>query len=269
MPRYKLTVSYEGTDFHGWQKQEPVGEEPLRTAQGVLEDAVIRVVREPVVLTGASRTDAGVHARGQVAAFTTTRDIPAHKLPRAITARCPGDIQVHHAEEVPDHFDPIAHAVNKEYQYFIQHGPILPPLFDRRTIWRTHHSLDPERMREAAKSLVGRHDFVAFAQASHGRETTVRELYRCDVDAIGENRIRISVEGSGFLYHMVRIIAGTLVEIGRGAFEPDSIPEALSSGNRRCCGPTLGPQGLTLQWIKHEIPEIPRSTGEVPSDTES
>jgi len=254
MPRYKLKVSYEGTDFHGWQKQEPAGEEPLRTAQGVLEEAVIRVVREPVVLTGASRTDAGVHAMGQVAAFTTTRDIPAHKLPRAITARCPEDIQVHQAEEVPTHFDPIAHAVDKEYRYHIQHGPILPPLFDRRTIWRTHHELDPGTMQRAAESLIGRHDFAAFAQASHGRETTVRDLHHCDVSVPGENRICISVRGSGFLYHMVRIIAGTLVEIGRGAFPPDSIVRALETGDRRCCGPTLGPQGLVLQWIRHEIP---------------
>ena len=259
MPRYKITVAYEGTDFHGWQKQEPLGRLVLRTAQGVLEDAVTRVVREPVVLTGASRTDAGVHAHGQVAAFTTTRDIPAVKLPRAITARCPADIQVREAEVVPEHFDPIAHATNKEYHYLIQHGPHLPPLFDRRTIWRTHHDLDPDLMNVAARGLVGRHDFAAFAQASHGRESTVRELYHCEVHAIDPNRLRIEVRGNGVLYHMVRIIAGTLVEVGRGAFPVENITRALETGERRCCGPTLGPQGLCLKWIHHEIPEPPRS----------
>lgn len=254
MPRYKIIVAYEGTNFHGWQKQEPVAAIPLRTAQGVLEDAVIRVVREPIVLTGASRTDAGVHAHGQVAAFTTTRDIPPNKLPRAITAKCPADIQVHAAEVVPGHFDPITHAVDKKYGYQIQHGPVLPPLFDRRTTWRTHHRLDPVPMRIAASLLVGRHDFAAFAQASHGRYSTVREIFQCDVLETGDNRLKIEVRGSGFLYNMVRIIAGTLVEVGRGALQPDDITSSLESGDRLSCGPTLGPQGLCLEWIRHEFP---------------
>ncbi|MDG2031076.1 MAG: tRNA pseudouridine(38-40) synthase TruA [Phycisphaerales bacterium] len=261
MPRYKIIVAYEGTNFHGWQKQKPAGAIPLRTAQGVLEDAVIRVVSEPVVLTGASRTDAGVHAHGQVAAFTTTRDIPPHKLPRAITAQCPADIQVHAAEVVPDHFDPITHAVDKQYSYHIQHGPVLPPLFDRRTTWRTHHRLDPVPMRVAASLLVGRHDFVAFAQASHGRGSTVREIFHCDVQETGDDRLKIEVRGSGFLYNMVRIIAGTLVEVGRGAFQPEYITSAIESRNRRACGPTLGPQGLCLEWIRHEVPAKKESHG--------
>ena len=265
MPRYKIKVAYEGTNFHGWQKQEPAEAIVLRTAQGVLEDAVTRVVREPVVLTGASRTDAGVHAHGQVAAFTTTRDIPEHKLPRAITARCPADLQVHAAEVVPDHFDPISHAVDKQYGYQLQHGPVLPPLFDRRTVWRTHHRLELAPMRQAAERLVGRHDFAAFAQASHGRESTIREIFHCDVIETGENRLKIEVRGSGFLYNMVRIIAGTLVEVGRGAFAPEAVTNALQTRERRCCGPTLGPQGLCLEWIRHEYPR----EGAVESDQDS
>lgn len=259
MPRYKLTVAYEGTDFHGWQKQEPKGKSPLRTVQGVLEDAVIRVVREPIVLTGASRTDSGVHAVGQVAAFTTTREIPTDHMPRAVTARCPDDLQVLEAEVVPDHFDPISHAIMKQYSYLIQHGPDLPPLFDRRTVWRTHHRLDPVLMNNAAKQLVGRHDFVAFAQASHGRESTVRTILDCNVQVVAQNRLQIDVCGDGFLYNMVRIIAGTLHEIGRGAFPPNRIMEAIATGERRLSGPTLGPDGLCLRWIRHEIPLKPRS----------
>ena len=131
MPRYKITVAYEGTDFHGWQKQEPLGRLVLRTAQGVLEDAVTRVVREPIVLTGASRTDAGVHAHGQVAAFTTTRDIPEKKLPRAITARCPADIQVREAEVVPEHFDPIAKRKRREADCAVAGVDIFDALITR------------------------------------------------------------------------------------------------------------------------------------------
>jgi len=261
MPRYKITVAYEGTDFHGWQRQEPPEKEPLRTVQGVLHESVELVVREPVVLNGASRTDAGVHATGQVAAFSTSREIPVERMPRAITARCPEDLQVLEASLVPDHFDPISHATSKCYSYMIQHGPELPPLFDRRTIWRTHHTLDPERMRVGAGRLVGTHDFEPFAAASHGRESSIRTITDCTITEVSENRVRIDVTGDGFLYNMVRIIAGSLLEIGRGARDPDSIDKAIAEQNRTLTGPTLGPSGLTLCWIRHEIPATRESDG--------
>ena len=251
MPRYKLTVAYEGTDFHGWQKQEPPGSSPLRTVQGVLEAVVCRVVREQVCLVGASRTDAGVHALGQVAAFSTNRDIPVDRLPRAITSRCPADIQVLKAEQVPDAFDPIGEAVIKKYVYTIQHGRSLPPLFDRRIVWRTHHDLDHRLMNEAAGRLVGTHDFEPFASSSHGRESTVRRIHECGVDAPASNRVRIGVVGDGFLYNMVRIIAGSLLEVGRGARPVKSISEALDRGDRDLTGPNLGPEGLRLEWIRY------------------
>ena len=251
MPRYKLTVAYEGTDFHGWQKQEPRDTAPLRTVQGVLERVVCEVVREPVVLTGASRTDSGVHAIGQVAAFTTTREIPTDRLPAAITARCPNDLQVLEAELVEESFDPISDAVRKQYAYTIQHGRVTPPLFDRRTIWRTHHDLDPELMMAGARLLEGTHDFEAFANANHGRESTTRHIGSCRVIETEVNRVRIEVVGDGFLYNMVRIIAGSLLEIGRGARSPDTITEAIRNRNRALTGPTLGPEGLCLEWIEY------------------
>ena len=251
MPRYKLTVAYEGTDFHGWQKQEPRDRPPLRTVQGVLERIVSEVVREPILLTGASRTDSGVHAVGQVAAFTTTRDIPLDRLPRAITARCPGDLQVLRADLVDESFDPISDARRKKYGYVIQHGRSLPPLFDRRTIWRTHHELDHHLMNKAAQLLIGSHDFEAFANASHGRDSTIREIHSCEVLSIAENQLRMEVVGNGFLYNMVRIIAGSLLEIGRGARSPESIEQALQRQDRRLTGPTLGPEGLRLEWIEY------------------
>ncbi len=251
MPRYKLTVAYEGTDFHGWQKQEPPGRAPLRTVQGVLEEAICKVVRERVSLVGASRTDSGVHALGQVAAFSTTREIPLERLPRAITARCPSDMQVVEAEQVDESFDPISDARRKRYQYTIQHGTGLPPLFDRRLVWRTHHDLDPGLMNEGAGLLVGTHDFEPFASASHGRESTVRTIEECIVDSMPGSRVRVAVVGDGFLYNMVRIIAGSLLEIGRGARHPRSIREALDRNDRALTGPTLGPEGLRLEWIEY------------------
>lgn len=251
MPRYKLTVAYEGTDFHGWQKQEPRDQAPLRTVQGVLERVVVKVVREPVVLVGASRTDSGVHALGQVAAFSTSRDIPIERLPRAITSRCPEDLQVIQAEKVPESFDPIRDAVRKQYCYTIQHGSDLPPLFDRRFIWRTHHDLEVDLMNQAAMLLVGTHDFESFASAHHGRENTIREILSCKVTTLTQNRLKIEVVGGGFLYNMVRIIAGSLLEIGRGAREPNSITKAIRNQDRRLTGPTLGPEGLRLEWIEY------------------
>ena len=255
MVRYRLIVAYEGTEFHGWQKQEPKNAPPLRTVQGVLESVVSKVVREPVILVGASRTDSGVHAKGQVAAFSTNREIPPERLARAITSRCPEDLQILSADVVHDGFDPIADARIKKYRYQIQHGRVIRPLFDRRTVWTTHHDLDLMRMKDGAARLVGTHDFEPFASANHGRETTVRTILECDVECSSGNRITIEVVGNGFLYNMVRIIAGSLLEIGRGARSPESIDQAFSSGDRSLTGPTLGPQGLSLEWIEHELPE--------------
>ena len=258
MPRYKLTVAYEGTSFHGWQKQlRPNGAEAaieLRTVQGVLEDTIRTTLREPIVLTGASRTDAGVHAIGQVAAFDSQHTIPVDRLARAITSRCPEDLQVLDAEIAPAHFNPIAHAVRKEYAYVVQHASKQPPLFDRRTVWTTHHTLDAERMRAAAAMLVGTHDFAGFAQINHGRTTTVRTIFSCDVVALSPHRVQVNVCGSGFLYNMVRIIVGTLVEIGRGQLPIEHIQTILASADRSDAGPTIGPQGLCLRWIEYEIP---------------
>ena len=187
MPRYRLLVWYEGTEFHGWQKQAPPDSAPLRTVQGVLEQTVRSVVREEIILTGASRTDSGVHAVGQVAAFTSESEIPPERLARAVTDRLPEDCQVRHAEIVDDNFDPIADARSKSYRYTYAHGKppeVWPPLFDRRTTCRIH-GLDPERMQAAANLLVGEHDFESFTQKQHGRESTIRTIYNCSVQAIG------------------------------------------------------------------------------------
>lgn len=336
MPRYQLTIAYDGTHFAGWQKQEPyadaaagqasvarppdrqttrtdddaledaqappliVEELPiregetrprvaLRTVQHVVERAVREVVRQPVSLLGASRTDAGVHARGQVAAFTCSpspllADAPhagwpiergADRLAMAINARLPRDVLVVDASPTRDDFDPVGDAIEKEYTYSI-HAAHERPLFERDFVHHVRDALDASAMGRAAQHLVGEHDFVAFAALHHGRLTTVRTIFACDVEVaehqpeppartsvpahtpvaqasrpVRAQHVVIRVRGSGFLYNMVRIIAGTLVEVGRGRLAEGAIPAILASKDRRQAGPTLPARGLCLEWIRH------------------
>ena len=260
MPRYRLLVAYEGTEFHGWQKQYTAAGDSLRTVQGVLEETTRHVMREPIILTGASRTDAGVHAIGQTAAFTSTNEIAPERLAQALTSNLPADVQVHAAEIVSEDFDPISDARSKCYAFDYVFGKpprSWPPLFDRRTTFWIHHNLDLKRMNDAARHLVGEHDFRAFAQKNHGRDNTTRTIFRCQVHGVDEHRIRLEVVGSGFLYNMVRIIAGTLSDVGRGHIEPEQVACALESGERRLAGPTLPPYGLCLRWIHYGPDELP------------
>lgn len=287
MPRYKLVIAYDGTDFHGWQKQHPPAEaehtkpeqvmDPqhtsavpegrvaLRTVQEVVEHAARRVCREMVLVTGASRTDAGVHAAGQVAAFSSSPEAsrgvgwPGERgcdhLVRALNGSLPADVVVRSAEIVPDDFDPIGDAVEKEYTYTILCGQ-QRPIWERRYAFSTWYALDAGAMARAAALLEGEHDFASFAQIRHGRASTVRTIFRCGVesapraDAPGQ-RLVMRVSGSGFLYNMVRIVAGTLLEVGRGRVEAGAIPGILAACDRRAAGPTLPPEGLRLEWVRY------------------
>lgn len=254
MPRFRLLVAYDGTDFHGWQRQEPPGLAPLRTVQGELERAVRDAVGAGSPVVGASRTDSGVHAEGQVAAFTAETRIPVERLAHALNARLPDDMQVRGAEVVDDAFDPISDCTSKCYRYRVRFPTAkdpFPPLFERRWTWWTVHRLELEAMRSAAGALVGTHDFAAFAAAAHGRESTVRSIHGCTVSMPREGAIEIDVAGNGFLYNMVRIVAGTLVEAGRGRIDAARVREALAGGDRRHSGPTLPPCGLCLRWIHY------------------
>jgi tRNA pseudouridine38-40 synthase len=332
VPRYKLTIAYDGTDFHGWQRQEMAvrdgmpmspklpadaaarddGVMVLRTVQDVVQRAVRETVREPVQVVGASRSDAGVHARGQVASFVCSGDegaagsgwpseeVPgngtplkgngeepagtaglpeadapkalrgvgwpvsrgAERLMRALNSRLPDDVQVVGSEVVGLDFNPIKGATSKSYSYML-HVALPPPMGEaRRALWSRRYvhqlfcPLDVDRMNEAAAVLVGEHDFAGFAAAGHGRLSTVRTVFSCGVtelsgEAEGTRRVRIEVVGNGFLWNMVRIIGGTLVEAGRGRKSLDDIRAALASGDRRLAGPTLPPTGLCLEWIKY------------------
>jgi tRNA pseudouridine38-40 synthase len=252
MPRYRLKIAYDGTDFHGWQRQEPKDAPPLRTVQGVVEEAVAELIGVRVDVVGASRTDSGVHAIGQEAAFTADIRVPVERLAAAITARLPRDVQILHAERTCDDFNPIGDARSKCYRYTIEHTshPHHPrPLFDRNTVFATPYLLDPTRMQQAASGFIGTYDCVSFAQIDHGRATTVRSIYDCTVRCPSPRRVEIEIAASGFLYNMVRIIAGTLLEVGRGRTEPGDIRAIADARDRRRAGPTLPPQGLCLRWI--------------------
>lgn len=252
MPRYRLTIAYDGTAFHGWQRQEPKDAAPLRTVQGVVQEAVAALIGQRVDVVGASRTDSGVHAIGQVAAFTADVRVPIERLAAAITARLPADVQVIDAAETDDTFNPIGDARSKCYRYTIEHTshPHHPrPLFDRNLVFATPYPLDAGRMRDAAAALVGTHDCVSFAQINHGRATTVRTIFDCSVRTPSARRVEIEITANGFLYNMVRIVAGTLLEVGRGRIAADSMREIIAARDRRRAGPTLPPHGLCLRWI--------------------
>jgi tRNA pseudouridine38-40 synthase len=260
MPRYKFTVAYEGTAFHGWQKQQPPESEPLRTVQGVLEETISAVVRAPVSVLGASRTDAGVHAKGQVAAFNADAPIPPERLAPAVNSRLPDDVQIIDATIVSEAFDPIQDALAKGYRYRLAHSTASGgrvPLFDRHITAFTPHALDPARMNDAARRLIGEHDFASFTRLHHGRESTVRTVYDCQVNVMNRDRLRIDICGDGFLYNMVRVIAGTLLEVGRGRLEPEAMEKIIAARDRSAAGPTMPPEGLCLMWVRYGDPEAP------------
>jgi len=249
--RYKLTIAYDGTFFHGWQKQAPPGLEPLRTVAGIIEGVLVQTLQQPVNLVGASRTDAGVHARGQVAQFDAATRLPIERMAEAINSRLPEDIEIIAAEIAPPDFDAIKGAASKQYRYRL-YNTTRRPLDKRFHVYHCWTPLDIPRMRDAAARLVGEHDFAGLANADHDRLTTVRTIHACAIEA-DPPEVHVVVSGSGFLYNMVRIIAGTLVEVGRGRFEPGVIDHVLATKDRRDAGPTLPPTGLWLEWIKYNF----------------
>lgn len=274
MPRYRLTLAYDGTDFIGWQKQEPpvtagFSEQShatlkegdptrvvLRSVQQAVEEAVRGVVNQPAVVIGASRTDSGVHAWHQTAAFTVEGEgnrPPDERLAMAINSRLPGDVLCRICVRTRDDFDPIGDCIAKGYRYSL-HNANERPLWDRWYVKHVWSPLDERAMDQAARVLVGEHDFAAFAAAGHGRESTVRRVDECRVVREGE-RVEIHVSGGGFLWNMVRIIAGTLMEVGLGNKSAADVRRALESRERRLAGPTLGPEGLCLMWQRY--PEDP------------
>lgn len=237
--RIRLTVAYDGTNYNGWQYQ-PNGV----TIEAVLNRAISSLTGEPIVVIGASRTDAGVHARCNCAVFDTAMRMPAEKFAYALNQRLPEDIRIRRSEEVEPDWHPRKRNSVKTYEYRILNEEFPDPL-DRLYAHFTYLELDVEKMRRAAGYLVGEHDFKSFCSIHTQAESTVRTITALDVERRG-SVITIRVSGTGFLYNMVRIIAGTLLEIGNGKYPPERMEEILLACDRAAAGPTAPARGLTL-----------------------
>ena len=242
--RIKLVVAYDGTNYCGWQIQ-PNGE----TIEGVLNRELSSLLGEDIKVTGASRTDSGVHSLGNVAVFDTDTRIPPEKISYALNIRLPEDIVVQDSCEVAPDFHPRHCNSRKTYEYRILNRRFAMPT-RRLDTYFYHRPLDVERMQQAARYLKGIHDFKSFCSVNTVVEDTVRTIYTLQVIKDADDIITIRVQGSGFLYNMVRILAGTLIQVGIGAMEPEQMTEILEAKDRSASGPTAPAQGLTMMGIE-------------------
>lgn len=245
MKRIRLVVAYDGTNYCGWQVQ-PNG----ITIEEVLNQALSDLLGEDIKVTGASRTDSGVHSLGNVAVFDTGTRMPADKISYALNQRLPEDIVVQDSRQVPDDWHPRRCESRKTYEYRILNRRFPDPT-RRRDTYFLYYGIDVEAMQKAADLLVGTHDFKSFCSANSQAEDTVRTIYACSVRKT-EDIITIRVTGSGFLYNMVRIIAGTLLQAGTGKIRPEDITEILDAKDRSAAGPTAPAHGLTMIGIQYE-----------------
>ena len=244
MKRIMLKVAYDGTNYHGWQVQ-PNGE----TIEGVLNRCLSELLQEKIEVIGASRTDSGVHARENIAVFDTDSLIPPKKVAYALNARLPEDIRIQESEEVDADFHPRHCDSRKTYEYKIYNATFSMPI-ERLYSYFTYVPLDVHKMQEAARYLVGIHDFKSFCSVGSQAENTVRHVEKVEV-CKADNIITITVSGRGFLYNMVRIMAGTLMEVGKGRLMPEDIARILEAKDRNAAGPTAPACGLTL--VKYEF----------------
>lgn len=245
MKRVKMTVAYDGTNYCGWQIQ-PNG----ITIEEVLNTHLTRLLGEEIKVTGASRTDSGVHSLGNVCIFDTNTRIPAEKISYALNQKLPEDIVVQGSEEVDENFHPRFSKSKKTYEYRILNRTFRMPT-RRLDTYFYHYSLDIAKMQEAAKYLEGEHDFKSFCSSDSQVNTTVRTIYSCIVDKEDEI-IKIRVKGNGFLYNMVRIIAGTLIKVGAGDISPEEMVNILEARDRSTAGPTAPAHGLTMIGLEYE-----------------
>lgn len=248
MRRIQLTVAYDGTAYHGWQIQ-PNGV----TIEEMLNKALGDLFGEPIQVIGASRTDAGVHAMGNVAVFDTEGRMAADKICFALNQRLPEDIRVQSSREVPLDWHPRKQACVKTYEYRILNRRMEVPMW-RNYAYFYYYDLDLERMNQGAEYLLGVHDFKSFCSAKTQVEDTVREIYSLQVRQDEGDLVTIRVQGSGFLYNMVRIIAGTLIQVGSGKIPPEKVREILEAKDRRTAGPTAPAKGLMLVGMEYEKP---------------
>jgi len=252
MRYFKLTIAYDGTDFHGWQAQS---NKP--TIQGEIVSVLRRITQDATVLHGAGRTDAGVHAFGQVASFRTQSPLSAAEFQRALNALLPPTIRIMKSEEVGPDFNARWSARGKTYRYRLYRGKIVPPM-----LWRyvLHYPfpLDEDAMRDAAARFVGIHDFASFAASTGSEEddkerSTQREIYSSELARSSDNEeLVFTVRGRSFLRYMVRKMVGTLLDVGRGKLQPQDIDRLYELKDRSKSGPTVPPQGLCMVSVEHE-----------------
>lgn len=242
--RVRLTVAYDGTAYHGWQIQPGV-----ITIESKLNECLSELLKEDIQVIGASRTDSGVHAMGNIAVFDTESRMPAEKISYALNQRLPEDIRIQQSEEVPSEWHPRHCESRKTYEYRIYRAEFPMPVKRLYALF-TYHKLDVEKMKQAAGYLIGEHDFKSFCQVGAQVESTVRTIYSIEVLEEGRELI-IRVCGGGFLYNMVRIIVGTLLEVGQGKRAPEELPAILEKKDRSAAGPTAPAHGLML--MKYEF----------------
>lgn len=244
MRRIRLVVAYDGTNYCGWQIQ-PNG----ITVEEVLNRTLCKMTGEAITVIGASRTDSGVHAMGNVAVFDTESTIPPERFSYALNQRLPDDIVIVSSDEVPADWHPRYRNCEKTYEYHVLNTRISVPT-KRLTNYFVSFPLDEKKMQQAAEYLKGEHDFVSFCNVRTDVEDTVRTITALDILRDGEE-ITIRITGNGFLYNMVRIIVGTLIRVGRGFYEPEQVREILEAKNRKAAGVTAPPQGLMLMQIDY------------------
>ena len=240
----KLTIQYDGADYHGWQQQPGI-----KTVEGALTEAIEKLIGCEINLTGSSRTDAGVSALGQVANFKIDSPIPTENFAKAITSYLPDDIIIAEAVEVDMDFDAISSTKSKTYRYAIFTGKIAP-ILQIKHLWHQPIQLDADLMNAAAKLLVGKKDFKSFASAADNRQSSVRTILDCRVESQND-WVYTYARGDGFLYNMVRNIVGTLLEVGRGRWPIEKINEILEAKDRTAAGPIAPASGLCLMEIEY------------------
>ena len=244
MRNLRLDICYDGTRYRGWQRLPGAD----NTIQGKIETALSRILGESIEISGSGRTDAGVHAKHQVASFHCESRMPAPEILEQLRRYLPEDIGIYSCKDASERFQARLNARNKTYQYRIWNSE-MPCVFDRRFVTVMPEELDVDAMIRAAGYLKGQHDFAAFCTNKKMKKSTIRQIHWLNVDRVGEE-IRITVNGNGFLHNMVRILVGTLVEVGRGQRDADSIPE-LFEGKRADAGLLMPPQGLCLQEVEY------------------
>ena len=245
MKRFKLVVAYDGTNYCGWQVQKNG-----RTIEGELNRCLSQLLKEEIVVIGASRTDSGVHGKGNVAVFDSETRIPGEKLSYALNQRLPEDIVIQQSCEVPNDFHPRFCDTIKTYEYKILNRTFPDPMY-RLYADFIHYPLDVETMQKACQYVIGEHDFQSFCSAGAQVKSTVRTVYDLTVEKDQDDVIHIKITGNGFLYNMVRIIVGTLTRIGMGYGKPEDMKEIIEAKDRAKAGPTAPARGLMLMEIKY------------------